>query len=71
MTHCEVVEVRNVADADGFACSRTANAECSDCGSSLCDSHTETCGICNGIFCPSCFSSIERSTEYKELTAAA
>jgi len=24
MTHCEVVEVRNVADADGFACSRNA-----------------------------------------------
>src|SRR5437899_911698 len=32
------------------------NAECSDCGSELCESHTETCGICNGVFCPSCLS---------------
>src|SRR5207237_6589886 len=54
MTHCEVVEIRNSADADGFPCSRTASTQCFDCGSELCESHTETCGICNGIFCPSC-----------------
>src|SRR2546429_7557778 len=42
--------------ADGFPCSRTASTQCFDCGSSLCESHTETCGICNGIFCPSCLS---------------
>jgi len=47
---CEVVEVRNVADADGFPCSRTASTQCFDCGSELCESHTETCGICHGIF---------------------
>jgi len=56
MTHCEVVEIRNSADADGFPCSRIASTQCFDCGSSLCESHTETCGICNGIFCPSCLS---------------
>src|SRR5437868_12458873 len=56
MTHCEVVEIRNSADADGFPCSRTASTQCFDCGSELCESHTETCGICNGIFCPSCLS---------------
>src|SRR5437016_7064330 len=53
---CEVIEIRNSADADGFPCSRTASMQCFDCGSELCESHTETCGICNGIFCPSCFS---------------
>src|SRR5438552_8196192 len=53
---CEIVEVRNVADADGFPCSRTASKQCFDCGSELCESHTETCGICNGVFCPSCLS---------------
>jgi hypothetical protein len=37
--HCEVVELRNVADADGFPCSRTASTQCFDCGSSLCESH--------------------------------
>src|SRR5436309_14759836 len=53
---CKVVEVRNSADAVGLACLRTASKQCFDCGSSLCESHTETCGICNGIFCPSCLS---------------
>ena len=40
MTHCEVVEIRNSADADGFPCSRTASTQCFDCGSELCESHT-------------------------------
>src|SRR5437660_9950639 len=53
---CRVVEVRNSADAVGLACLRTASTQCFDCGSELCESHTETCGICNGIFCPSCLS---------------
>ncbi len=53
--HCEIIEVRNSADELGFPCSRTANAECSDCGSELCESHSETCGGCRSIFCPSCF----------------
>src|SRR5437667_11782919 len=52
----KVVEVRNSADAVGLACLRTASKQCFDCGSSLCESHTETCGICNDIFCPSCLS---------------
>src|SRR5438874_11533987 len=53
---CEVGEIRNSANAVGYSCSRTASTQCFDCGSSLCESHTETCGICNGIFCPSCLS---------------
>src|SRR6266480_1091405 len=63
MSVCEVVEMRNSADEIGYSCSRTANAECSDCGSELCESHTETCGICNGVFCPSCltFHSVQHS----------
>ena len=51
MTHCEVVEMRNSADTVGYLCSRTASTQCSDCGSELCESHKETCGICNGMFC--------------------
>jgi hypothetical protein len=42
MTRCEVVEVRSLADTVGLACSRTASTQCSDCGSELCGSHTET-----------------------------
>src|SRR5438128_1481815 len=49
---CEIVEIRDSADAVGYSGPRTANAECSDCGSELCESHTETCGICHSIFCP-------------------
>src|SRR2546427_428040 len=53
---CEVVEVRNLADAVGYSCSRTASTQCSDCGIELCEPHTETCGTCRSVFCPSCFS---------------
>src|SRR5437867_1183969 len=49
---CEVIEIRNSADVVGYPCSRTASTQCSDCGSSLCESQTETCGICHSIFCP-------------------
>src|SRR5947209_10792138 len=33
MIRCEIVEIRNSADAVGFPCSRTASTQCSDCGS--------------------------------------
>ena len=52
MSLCEVVEVRNSADADGIPCPRTASTRCFDRGSELCESHMETCGICHSIFCP-------------------
>src|SRR5213080_1114417 len=52
---CEVVEMRNSADAVGYSCSKAASTQCSDCGSELCESHAETCGGCYAIFCPSCF----------------
>src|SRR6059058_2673115 len=55
MSHCEVVEMRNSADAIGDLCSRTTSTQRSDCGSELCESHAETCGGCRSIFCPSCF----------------
>jgi hypothetical protein len=47
MNLCEVFEVRNSADADGFPCRRTASKECFDCGTELCDEHAETCGRCH------------------------
>src|SRR5438445_12650964 len=49
---CEIVEIRDSADELGFPCPRTASKECSDCGSSLCESHTETCGICKRHILP-------------------
>jgi len=54
MSHCEVVEVRNSADAVGLTCLRTAASKCSDCGAELCESHAETCGMCRAVFCPPC-----------------
>ncbi len=53
---CEIVEVRNPADAVGLACPRTATKKCSDCGAELCEFHTETCGMCRAVFCPPCLS---------------
>src|SRR5437879_1477845 len=52
---CEVVEMQNSADTVGYPCSRTANTQCSDCGSELCESHAESCSACRSVFCPSCF----------------
>jgi hypothetical protein len=60
MTRCEVVEVRNLADADGIPCPKTANTQCSDCRFKLCEPHTETCEICRAVFCPSCMYFHER-----------
>src|SRR5438876_1040781 len=54
MSHCEIVEMRNSADAVG-SCSRTASTQCSDCGTELCESHTKSCSACHSVFCPSCF----------------
>lgn len=54
MTRCEVVEVRNLADADGIPCPKSASTQCSDCGIELCEQHTETCEMCRDVFCPSC-----------------
>jgi hypothetical protein len=54
VTRCEVVEVRNLADADGIPCPKIASKQCSDCGIELCGSHAETCLMCHDIFCPSC-----------------
>ena len=52
---CEVVEVRNLEDAVGYSCSRTASTQCSDCGIELCEPHAEICGACRSIFCLPCF----------------
>ena len=51
---CEILMVRNVADTNGYPCGRTANAECSDCGSRLCDLHSEQCEICRETYCSTC-----------------
>src|SRR5215469_10453936 len=56
MNRCEVVGVRNLADAEGVSCTRMATQPCSDCGIVICESHTETCGLCREVFCSSCFS---------------
>jgi hypothetical protein len=53
---CEIVEVRNLADSNGDACSRVAVARCSDCGIQLCQLHAHSCAMCGEVFCPSCLS---------------
>jgi predicted sulfurtransferase len=54
MTRCEVIEVPNLADANGIPCPKTASKQCSDCGIEICECHVETCEMCRDVFCPSC-----------------
>jgi hypothetical protein len=54
MTHCEVIEVRNLADADGIPCPKTASKQCSDCGIELCDYTLKPVSCAVMCFAPSC-----------------
>ena len=56
MSYCGVVEVRSLEDALGATCGRSAESQCSDCGTSLCPAHAERCQFCGETFCPSCLS---------------
>ena len=60
MNCCEVVAVRNVADAVGVPCTRTPIHECDDCGIQICESHTEKCATYQEVFCSLCLSFHER-----------
>src|SRR5438105_15840354 len=51
---CEVIEIRNSADAVGYSCPGAASKECSDCGIQVREDHAEPCGTCFSIFCPPC-----------------
>ena len=39
---------------DILNCQQHSTAQCSDCGLRLCDVHTQKCGLCGVVFCPSC-----------------
>jgi hypothetical protein len=54
MDRCEIVLSRNLGDADGEPCSRSAVAVCSDCESEMCDLHAEECELCGQEFCSMC-----------------
>src|SRR5438093_12089578 len=54
MSVCEVIEIRDSADAVGDSCPGAASKECSDCGIQVCEDHAEPCGTCFSIFCPPC-----------------
>ncbi|HXY52275.1 MAG TPA: hypothetical protein VEI01_22705 [Terriglobales bacterium] len=41
-------------DTLGILCGRYAVSTCTDCGTSLCLSHAETCHICHKVFCGAC-----------------
>jgi hypothetical protein len=49
-----VVLSRSVEDANGYLCGLPSTAQCCDCGSMLCDLHTEECEICQEIYCSMC-----------------
>ena len=45
MSDCEIIMVRGTDDVDGYACGRSADHECCDCGAKLCDLHAEDCDV--------------------------
>lgn len=51
---CDILMVSGVADADGYPCGRGSIAECSDCGSRLCQLHSERCDLCRETYCSVC-----------------
>ena len=51
---CQIIEVASIADAEGYTCARPAQAECAECGSLLCDRHSQSCSVCARIFCSPC-----------------
>src|SRR5215469_7048582 len=53
---CEVIEVRSLEDAQGYACPQQATAECEDCGRFVCGSHSWECAFRGMTFCTSCLS---------------
>ncbi len=70
MSRCEVVEVTNVADAIGDHCVRIGSGQCSDCGTPICEVHTETCEMCDEVFCPSCLSFHQAQVGHSKPAAA-
>jgi hypothetical protein len=46
MTRCEIVAVNNLSDVLGDHCENVAAGQCSDCGTPICEVHTETCEMC-------------------------
>ena len=45
VSRCEIVEVSGLSDATGDRCTRVADGQCSDCGTLICELHTENCDI--------------------------
>jgi len=54
MNTCGLTLVRNSADPDGYQCGAKADAVCGDCGTPMCDLHTEECDFCQRFFCVGC-----------------
>jgi len=54
MSRCEIEIARNAERTDTYLCARPSAFECSDCGTSLCDLHTEECGLCHERLCTGC-----------------
>jgi hypothetical protein len=56
MSLCEIVKVRNVADAVGYPCTKASSHQCWGCGIAICEAHSETCSSCRQLFCTFCLS---------------
>jgi hypothetical protein len=66
---CEIIEVAHSEDAAGYRCGKDAPARCGDCGTSICDAHSETCAACVEVFCKACLAFHNREHHQKKPAA--
>ena len=66
---CEITEVAHPEDVVGYPCSNDASEKCTDCGTRLCDAHTEHCDLCNQTFCATCLAFHIREQHQKKPAA--
>jgi hypothetical protein len=57
-----------VEDATGYPCGNEASGRCCDCGAHMCDSHAESCSLCNDLFCETCYAFHAREYHRKKAT---
>jgi len=54
MSRCEIEVALNATRTETYACNRTSSVICYECGTKICDLHTEECGLCHEFLCTGC-----------------
>lgn len=52
--NCEIEVAMNATGTEAYPCNRLSTALCYECGTKICDLHTEQCSLCREFVCPPC-----------------